>query len=276
MTTYVGASAIVTGAGSGIGLALSRALIARGAHVWLTDINETAVTAAAEKLGPAAHPAALDVRDSAAVQALVRRVVAGHNGLDFLFNNAGIGISGEMHRLSIEHFDRIIDVNLRGVLNGIAAAYPLMVKQGHGHIVNTASGAGLLPMPLMTPYSMTKHAVVGLSTSLRLEAENYGVRVSVLCPSAVETPILDRDGPEDLPKTWGPNVRRYLTKLGGPPYAVDAFADYALDGIEANRGIIIAPASARMAVLLNRIAPKLVLQRVRKALKAELAERPSV
>src|SRR5439155_13844601 len=86
---------------------------------------------------------------------------------------------------------KVFDVNLRGVVNGVQAAYPVMLRQGFGHIVNTASVAGLLPTPTIVSYCAAKHAVVGLSTSLRVEAAEAGVRVSVLCPGAIKTPILE-------------------------------------------------------------------------------------
>src|SRR5207248_6593438 len=124
-----------------------------------------------------------------------------HGRLDLMVNNAGIGIGGETRELLLAHWDRIIDVNLRGVVHGVHAAYPVMIEQGSGHIVNTASLAGLLPSPGATPYAMTKHAVVGLSLSLRGEAAAYGVRVTAVCPGVVETPILDKGGPDDLPKS---------------------------------------------------------------------------
>jgi short-subunit dehydrogenase len=176
--------------------------------------------------------------------------------------------------MGTEHFDRTIDINIRGVTNGVAAAYPRMVEQGHGHIVNTASAAGLLPVPLMSAYSMSKHAVVGFSKSLRFEAENYGVRVTVLCPTAVETPILDSECPEDLERPWRPNLRRFLESVGGPPFAVDAFAEEALAGIDANRAVVIAPATARAGALLSRWLPRLVDWRIRSALAVELRDRP--
>jgi NAD(P)-dependent dehydrogenase (short-subunit alcohol dehydrogenase family) len=94
----------------------------------------------------------------------------------------------------IQDWYQVFDVNLRGVANGVQAAYPVVLKQGFGHIVNTASMAGLMPSPLTVGYCATKHAVVGLSTSLRIEAAPFGVRVSVLCPGLIRTPVLENCG----------------------------------------------------------------------------------
>ncbi len=271
---YRGTTAIVTGAASGIGLELSKQLVARGAEVWLTDVDAAAAESAAEALGAKAHAAPLDVRDAAAFAALVDHVASERNGLDYLFNNAGIGVGGETHEQSVAHFDRSIDINIRGVTNGVAAAYPRMVARGRGHIVNTASAAGLIPGPLLTAYVMTKHAVVGLSTSLRFEGERYGVRVSVLCPSAIETPLLDKMAPSDLDEVWRPDIRRYLTQLAGKPYPCDAFVSYALDAVARNRDVIVAPASARFARFMSRLFPGLAKGRVRAAYTAEVEARP--
>lgn len=269
MTTFNNKTAIVTGAGSGIGLALSKELISRGAKVWLTDINEQSVQEAAKTLGDKAHAAFLDVRDTKAIQEIVDEVVAAEGSIDFLFNNAGIGVGGEMHQLSVEHFDRIIDINIRGVMNGVAAAYPIMVKQGHGCIVNTASGAGLNPLPLMTPYSMTKHAVVGLSRSLRIEGEVYGVHVNVLCPLAIDTPLLDVTGPSDLKNPMKRGARGYLSKIS-KPYPVDKFAQEALDQIAANKDIIIIPNLGRVRSFIARMAPDFVVKQLTKLYRREL------
>lgn len=273
MVIYAGATAIVTGAASGIGQALSRALVARGTRVWMADIHAGRVRAAAESLGAAAIPVELDVRDAAAFKGLVDDVARDHDGPGFLFNNAGIGMSGEAQELGAAHFDRIIDVNIRGVTNGVAAAYPLMVQKRRGHIVNTASLSGLVPLPLLTAYAMTKHAIVGLSLSLRLEARRYDVGVSVLCPTAVETPLLDAEGPADLPRTWQPDLRRYLGRLGGPACSVDRLAAVALDGIARNRALIYAPASAHIAAALHRFAPGFVMRRTARIMAAELRTR---
>src|SRR4051794_22041738 len=135
--------AIVTGGGSGIGEALSRALAARGDTVVVADIDGAAAERVAGDIGARAQAAKVDVRDAAGVQALVDDTVAQHGRLDIMVNNAGIAVGGDVLELSVAHWDRIIDVNLRGVVHGVQAAYPVMARQRSGQIVNTASMAGL-------------------------------------------------------------------------------------------------------------------------------------
>lgn len=269
--SYANATAFVTGAGSGIGKALALELSKRGARVWATDMNGAAAEATAAACGPHARARALDVRDAAAVREQIAEAAHESGRLDYLFNNAGIGIGGEVHELSAAHFDRVLDVNVRGVVHGVVAAYPLMVKQGKGHIVNVASLAGLGPAPFLTPYAMSKHAVVGLSSSLRIEGAALGVRVSALCPAAVETPILDADNPADLPAvSWKPDIRAFLTKLAGPPYPADKLAAEALDAVTKNIGVIVLPSRARLLWRLGRFSPALI---ERESLAAVLAVR---
>ena len=144
------------------------------------------------------------------------------------------------------------------------AAYPLMLRQGHGHIVNTASLAGLLPGPGMAPYATTKWAVVGLSLSLRGEAARRGVRVSVVCPGGVDTPILDKGMPADLPRVPTAEVtdaRAAITRMsGGRLYGADALAADVLRGIDRNRAVIVAPRHAWVLWRLMRLSPGLVLR----------------
>jgi NAD(P)-dependent dehydrogenase (short-subunit alcohol dehydrogenase family) len=260
--------AIVTGGASGIGRALSAALVARGDRVVLADLDGAAAEDVAERLragGPGtATAAAVDVRDAGAVTALVTGTAERHGRLDLLFNNAGLGIGGPVEELSPAHWDRTLDVNLRGVLHGVQAAYPLMLRQGHGHIVNTASLAGLLPMPGSAPYATTKWAVVGLSLSLRAEGAARGVRVSVVCPGGVDTPILDKGMPADLPRVpsvEGIDTRAVITRSsGGRLYAADALAADVLRGVDRNRPLIVAPRQARVMWRLMRLSPSLVLR----------------
>jgi NAD(P)-dependent dehydrogenase (short-subunit alcohol dehydrogenase family) len=260
-----GAVAIVTGGASGIGRALSEALARRGASVTLADLQAEAAEAVAAALrasGWSASAAALDVTDFESVKRLVERVAKEHGRLDFMFNNAGIAVGGEIRDHTIDAWNRIIDVNLRGVVHGVQAAYPIMLRQGFGHIVNTASMAGLLPEPLATSYSATKHAVVGLSKGLRVEAANLGVRVSVLCPGVIRTPILSggRYGiflgnlPEqELREVALKHFERFR------PMEAGRFATKVLDQVVRNRAIIVVPAWWKLFWWLDRLSPSLIL-----------------
>jgi NAD(P)-dependent dehydrogenase (short-subunit alcohol dehydrogenase family) len=270
--------AIVTGGASGIGRALGAALVRRGDHVVLADVDGAAASEVAQQLtalGPGAASAApVDVRDAAEVAALVTDVAAGHGRLDLMFNNAGLGIGGPVEELALAHWDRAIDVNLRGVVHGVHAAYPVMLQQGHGHIVNTASLAGLVGAPGMAPYTTTKWGVVGLSLSLRGEAAPRGVRVSVVCPGGVDTPILDKGMPSDLPRVptaEATDARTVITKFsGGRLYDADALAADVLRGVERNRALIVAPREARIKWRLTRLSPVLLMR-----LSAAMAARDS-
>jgi NAD(P)-dependent dehydrogenase (short-subunit alcohol dehydrogenase family) len=252
--------AIITGAASGIGQALASALVARGDTVVVADIDGDGAGRVAAELGRhgpgAATPAVVDVRDAGAVQALVDQTRENYGRLDVMVNNAGIGVGGEAQELLLAHWDRVIDVNIRGVVHGVHAAYPVMIEQRSGHIVNTASLAGLLPTPGLTPYVMTKHAVVGLSLSLRGEAAAYGVRVTTVCPGVVDTPILDKAGPDDLPKpVLAGHVREFFGQIQPRFYAADRLAQDIVRGIDRNAALVVAPASARVAWYLWRYAP---------------------
>lgn len=262
---------LITGAGSGIGRALAINLSKRGATVIVSDINLASASKVAKDCGAKAIACELDVCNFNAVNELITSIPKNHGSLDYLFNNAGIAIGGEAYEISIKSWERILDINLKGVINGICSAYPLMIKQGSGHIINTASLAGLGPAPLLTPYSMTKHAVVGLSTSLRIEAVEYGIGISVLCPAAIETPLLDSEGPLDLidKNNWRPDFRRFLTVLGGPPYPVEKLAEDAIHAIEKNKGIIVIPGRARLLWRLGRMFPALVEKACLDAVKNE-------
>lgn len=132
-----------------------------------------------------------------------------------------------------------------------------MIDQGHGHIVNTVLAAGLVPPPFVVAYSATKHAVVGLSNGLRPEAAMHGVRITVLCPGAVETAILDGEPPPDLPETASQTVtaRAYLDRLHQRPISAARFASVALRDISRNRAMSVVPRSAMAFWYLQRVSP---------------------
>lgn len=256
--------AVVTGAASGIGRALCEELIREGAIVVMADIQREGLERLASEIkesGGRAHTAYLDVSSPDEVQALIARVVSEHGRLDYIFNNAGIAIAGEARDLSLDHWRRIVNVNLWGVIYGTSAAYPVMIKQGFGHIVNTASLAGLVGSPTMIPYATTKSAVVALSTSLRAEAEEFGVRVSVACPGFIQTGIFDsatyvHARQEDI-----------LAKLPFKLMDVGKAARLILRGVARNKAIIVFPFYGRLLWWLERINGSLTIPLARKAVK---------
>ncbi|RDH78202.1 SDR family NAD(P)-dependent oxidoreductase [Mycolicibacterium moriokaense] len=254
MTNFAGKQAIVTGAGSGIGAALCRALTAAGADVVCTDIDAEAAERTATALGARARAARLDVTDAAAVQAAVDDVVDRAGRLDLMFNNAGIVWGGDTELLTLEQWNTIVDINIRGVVHGVAAAYPQMIKQGGGHLVNTSSMAGLTAAGQITSYVMTKHAIVGLSLALRSEAAAHNVGVLAVCPSAIETPLLDKGA------IGGFDGRKYFIQGAGvkKAYPADRLAQDTLKAIERNKALLVRPRSAHGQWLFARLAPGLM------------------
>ncbi|MBN2223500.1 MAG: SDR family NAD(P)-dependent oxidoreductase [Deltaproteobacteria bacterium] len=245
---------VVTGAASGIGRSVAARLGRLGTTVCAADINEPGTRETVKLIGAAggnAYAAKLDVTKSAEIKKLIDNVIKKHGRLDYMFNNAGIAIVGETRDMTDEHWKKIIDINLMGVLAGTLAAYRVMVRQGFGHIVNTASLAGLIPVPLETSYSLTKYAVVGLSTSLRGEGAALGVKVSVVCPGFIRTPILDNYiavgfDPADLT-----DKPKKMTEVNDAAHII-------LSGVAKNKSIILVGSDARIAWFLYKIWPGLV------------------
>ena len=247
---YEGQVAIVTGAASGIGRALAKRLATAGAMVVVSDVDEEGAAAVAESINARSNSRAeavgADVTDAATVSGLVEGTLSNHGRLDFMFNNAGIAVTGEVRDLDVTHWQRVIDVNLMGVVYGSNAAYKVMAKQGFGHIVNIASLAGLLPFPTNVPYSATKHAVVGLSTSLRAEGQDLGVRVSVVCPGFIDSNIYTASEVVNV------SQEALLKSIPYKKVPTDAAARKILQGVERNKEIIVFPGYARFFWWLYR------------------------
>jgi NAD(P)-dependent dehydrogenase (short-subunit alcohol dehydrogenase family) len=253
MSAFRDRVAIVTGGASGIGRSLVTALAAEGARVVAADVNADLAASVARELGERVRAERVDVTDAAAVQALVDGTAVREGRLDFLFNNAGIAVMADTRDTTLDDWNRLIDVNLRGVVHGVVAAYPLMVRQGHGHIVNTASAAGILSSPATTAYAATKHGVVGLSVSLRAEAMLHGVRVSVVCPGLIRTPIIQNA------KVVGTTGERLVAESPLRLYSSDRLAQAVLRGVARNRAIIPFTPEVRVVWALHRIHPAIAI-----------------
>ncbi|MFC9944094.1 SDR family NAD(P)-dependent oxidoreductase [Streptomyces pratensis] len=261
---YRDATAVITGAASGIGRALAEELVARGCEVVLADLQIDQAEELAATLrgaGGKATAVRLDVTDHATFEQLVKDTVARTGRLDYLFNNAGIshGMGAGARHYRIEDWRRMIDVNLVGVVNGVQSAYNLMIDQGFGHIVNTASLAGLVPSAGTTSYVTTKHAVVGLSHNLRIEGAQLGVRVSVLCPGVIRTPLIEGG-------VYGRSVEGVTSEMAREmweeqkPISAEEFAKKSLDAVARNKGIIVVPAFWKLFWWLFRLSPSLSLK----------------
>ena len=232
--------AVVTGGASGIGRAIAERCVAEGMRVMIADIEAPALHAAAEEIK--AVPYRLDVSDAAQVEAMAGAAYKEFGAVHLLFNNAGVAPNGKpAWGQSLETWKWVIDVNLYGVIHGLRSFVPRMLAGGEeGHIVNTASVAGLSSGPMISPYFATKHAVVGLSESLYLELAMFKTRISasVLCPAFVKTKIAEsgRNRPGSVPAVAEPNefeaMVRGLVESGVSP---ESIADKVFDAIRADQ-----------------------------------------
>jgi NAD(P)-dependent dehydrogenase (short-subunit alcohol dehydrogenase family) len=193
---FKGKIAVVTGAGSGIGRSSAVLLAKLGARVHAADLNGASAIETVRTINDAGGDAtahALDVTDAEAVADFAQKVYEEDGRVDILHNNAGIGHAGTIDTTPLEDWRKVLDVNLFGVINGLNAFAPRMIEQGGGgHIVNTASMAGLAASAGMAPYCTSKFGVVGMSLALDAELKPRGIRVTALCPGVIDTAIVEK------------------------------------------------------------------------------------
>jgi NAD(P)-dependent dehydrogenase (short-subunit alcohol dehydrogenase family) len=187
-----GLSAVVTGGASGIGEQISRAFASCGARVMIADIDGERAEGVAREIGHGAAHRAMDVRDSASVQAALEAAYVRFGTLDVLVNNAGIPLVGNVEQTAEEDFRRLLDVNVLGVFHGCKHAVPIMLRQGQGNIINIASVAGLIAVEKRFAYCATKGAVIAMTRSLAIDYATQGIRCNAIAPGTVHTPFVDR------------------------------------------------------------------------------------
>ncbi len=247
-----GKTALITGGASGIGLGMARAFAGAGMDLVLVDVDVDGLQAAADELG--ARTFTCDVTDVDNLEALADEV----GEVAIVCPNAGVAPVGPTLELSREGWDWLLAVNLHHVIHLARLFGPRLVAQGDGHLVFTASGAGLMATPTLGPYCATKHAVVGLAESLYLELQGTGVGVSVLCPGLVKTGIFDSErnrpaafgGPEHSPSELQHGHRQMLEGMGMDPDVVGA---QVLDAVRSDRFWIL-PHPELLPIVQARVA----------------------
>ena len=252
-----GKTAVVTGAGSGIGRALAIGLAARGCHLALSDIRPATLEPLAAELAPrglrvSCH--ALDVADRDQVAAFPAIVTAAHPAVDLLFNNAGVALAGRFDEVSEQDFDWLFSINFHGVVRMTRAFLPLLKQRPEAHLVNIASVFSILTAAGQSAYCSSKFAVRGFSNVLRQELDGTSVGVSVVCPGGIATRIAvdARIGHGVSAADHATNMKRSAKLLSLPP---EKAAETILRGVERRKARILVGNDAKAGALLERLMP---------------------
>lgn len=192
MGRLTGQRALVTGAAAGIGAAIARRLVDEGARVAVADIDRAAAASTAAELGERATPYALDVSSDESVRTTVDAIASDFGGLDVLVNNAGVGVAGDVVQTSLDEFERLVAVNLRGTFLVMKHGIPHLRAAGGGAVVNVSSIAALVGLPGRAAYSAAKGAIYALTRASAIDHVAEGIRVNCVAPGTVETPWIDR------------------------------------------------------------------------------------
>jgi NAD(P)-dependent dehydrogenase (short-subunit alcohol dehydrogenase family) len=244
---------LITGAASGIGRATAIASARKGAQLFLTDIDDDGLQAVAAEIGDAvAYAKALDISDHAAVAAMADEIHSAHGSVDVVMNIAGIAIWGTVETLSHDQWRRVVDVNLMGPIHVLECFLPAMIDAGRGgHVVNVSSAAGIFGLPWHAPYSAAKFGLRGVSEVLRFDLHGHDIGVSLVCPGAVDTGLVntieiagvDRDSP---------TIQRFTRRFRKSAVTSETAAARILEGVERNRYWVYTSRDIRIAHFLQR------------------------
>lgn len=264
MSEFAGRVAVITGAGSGIGRALALGLAQRGARLALADVDAASLAATgetAQRLGAEVATERLDVADRAAVLAYAEVVAARFGAVHQLYNNAGIAFSRTIAESDFADYERVLGVNLWGVIHGTKAFLPHLIAAGDGHVVNISSLNGYLAQPSMSHYCTSKFAVRGFTETLRAEmlAGGHPVRVSCVHPGGIKTSIaanaLESARRLGLPVTAADEERRRLYERTLLRMPADRAAQIILAGVARDRSRILVGSDAKAVDVLVRALP---------------------
>ncbi len=251
----------MTGAASGIGRATALALAGRGADLAICDVDGAGLEETAEQIrqvGRRVVQSRVDVSDAEQMRGFAERTCADLGRVDVLVNNAGIGVGGAFVDVPLAEWDKILGVNLKGVVNGCYFFVPRMIEAGTGgHVVNISSMAGYVAGPGMTAYTTTKFGVIGFSEALRAELAARGIGVTAVCPGVIDTPIVRSAnvyGTSATPENREQAIQMFEKRNYGP----DRLARGILKAIQKNRAVAPITPEARAGYWLKRLFPGLV------------------
>lgn len=250
---------VITGAASGIGRATAVAVAARGGRLVLTDVQEDALASCAEEIrrngGAVLEAVPADVRSPDEIGALADRVHAAHGSADVVMNIAGTSVWGPVERLQHEHWQRMVDVNLMGPIHVIECFVPPMIAAGRGgHLVNVASAAALLGLPWHAAYSASKFGLRGISEVLRFDLRRHRIGVTLVCPGAVATPLVDSTEIVGIDRQH-PAAQRLAAEFVRHARTPQQVAESIADGVERNRYLVFTSPDIRAAFWLQRLFP---------------------
>jgi short-subunit dehydrogenase len=250
-----GRTAVVTGASLGIGEGIAKTLAREGCHVALVARGRQPLEQVADEIrasGGTAHVHACDMRDPAAIADMIAGVEAALGPIDVLVNNVGAGTFKPIHHMTIDEALQAVDLPLTAAIAATHAVVPGMIARRQGHIVNLTSPAGYFPLPYMVPYTASRHAMLGLSLSLREELEPHGIGVSLICPAQVDTGYFQRN---DADIGWYPKLSAVF-----PVLQPNDVGEQVLRAIRQNRAETIFPTRLAAIVRAYQRAPQTSLR----------------
>lgn len=266
--TVTGKRVLITGAASGIGRATAVACAREGAYLYLTDINHEPLQQVASEIraagGMVEYFQPLDISDHLAVAAMADDIHAAHGSLDVVMNIAGIAVWGTVDRLSHEQWRRVIDVNLMGPIHVLESFVPNMVAAGHGgHVVNVSSAAGLFGLPWHAPYSAAKFGLRGISEVLRFDLRRHDIGVSLVCPGAVDTGLVQTVEIAGVNRS-DPTIERFTARFRRRAVTPEEAAAKILKGIQRNRYWVYTSRDIQLAHFFQRKveAPYVLVMRI--------------
>jgi short-subunit dehydrogenase len=249
---------LITGAGSGIGRATALLLAQYEAHLLLADISKIALAETAELIknkGADCDSYLVDVSDWDAMQAMSEKVHRQHQVVDILINNAGVGLGGSFQSTSVDDWHWVLGINLMGVVYGCKLFTPAMMERKQGHVVNLASLAGYYAAPDMSAYSASKHAVMGLSESLRAELAAFNIGVSAICPGVINTNIIKNGKMTGATEKSQAKIDEFYQKRNyGPEYVAEGI----VNAIVGNKAIMPVSPESWVVYAAKRLSPSLV------------------